>query len=74
MVNEDLEILLDTRYENGADFWATPDGRLGIEKPFSTLSALLILSELKVDKTHEALHGAANLVLQAISSQGRKTK
>lgn len=71
MVNEDLEILLDTRYENGADFWATPDGRLGIEKPFSTLSALLILSELKVDKTHEALHGAANLVLQAIREDGR---
>ena len=71
MVKEDLEMLLDTRYDNGADFWATPDGRLGIEKPFSTLSALLIMSELKVKKSHEALHGAAELVLQSIRDDGR---
>lgn len=71
MVNEDFEKLLETRFDNGADFWATPDGRLGIEKPFSTLSALLIMSELKVDKSHEALQGAAELVLQAIRDDGR---
>lgn len=71
MDKEDLEKLLDTRFDNGADFWATPDGRLGIEEPFSTLSALLIMSELKVDKSHEALQGAAELVLQAIRDDGR---
>jgi len=71
MVKEDLEMLLDTRFDNGADFWATPDGRLGIEKPFSTLSALLIMCELKVDKSHEALYGAAELVLQTIREDGR---
>lgn len=71
MVKEDFEILLESRYDNGADFWATPDGRLSIEKPFSTLSALLIMSELKVDQAHEALRGAAELVLQAIREDGR---
>ncbi|MGB4587767.1 MAG: prenyltransferase [Clostridiaceae bacterium] len=71
MEKEDFEKLLSTRYENGADFWATPDGKLGIEKPFSTLSALLIMSELKVDKSHEALQGAIELVLQSIRDDGR---
>ncbi|SCP96927.1 prenyltransferase/squalene oxidase repeat-containing protein [Anaerobium acetethylicum] len=71
MYETDLEKILATRHDNGADFWATPDGRIGIEKPISTLTALLIMSELKVDKSHEALQGAAELVLQAIRDDGR---
>ena len=67
----DIDKILATRYDNGADFWATPDGRIGIEKPISTLTALLIMSELKVKKSHEALQGAAELVLHAISADGR---
>lgn len=68
---DDLDRLLSTRYDNGADFWATPDGRLGIEKPISTLTALMVMSELKVDRAHEALQGAVKLVLQAIKEDGR---
>ena len=34
--------------------WATADGRLGIEKPISTLTALLIMSDPKTDQSHEA--------------------
>lgn len=71
MEKTDLHKLLATRYDNGADFWATPDGRLGIEKPISTLTALLIMSDLKVYKTHEALQGAAELIFSAIEADGR---
>lgn len=71
MNNSDLGQILATRYANGADFWATPDGRLGIEKPISTLTALLVMSDLKVQKSHEALQGAAELVLRAIRDDGR---
>jgi len=53
MYKTDMDKILATRYDNGADFWATPDGRIGIEKPLSTLTALLIMSELKVQKSHE---------------------
>lgn len=67
----DLAQILATRHDNGADFWATPDGRLGIEKPISTLTALMILSELNVSKNHEALQGAAELVLAGIKDDGR---
>lgn len=68
---DDLDKLLSSRYDNGSDFWATPDGRLGIEKPISTLTALMVMSELNVDRAHEALQGAVKLVLQAIEEDGR---
>ena len=67
----DLAQILATRHDNGADFWATPDGRLGIEKPISTLTAMMIMSELEVPRDHEALQGAADLVLAAFRDDGR---
>ncbi|HAZ05259.1 MAG TPA: prenyltransferase [Acetobacterium sp.] len=67
----DFGQILATRHDNGADFWATPDGRLGIEKPISTLTALMIISELNLPRDHEALQGAAELVLKAIRADGR---
>ena len=67
----DLAQILATRHDNGADFWATADGRLGIEKPISTLTALMIISELAVSRDHEALQGAAELVLAAFRDDGR---
>jgi hypothetical protein len=69
--SEDFDQILAMRYDNGGDFWATPDGRIGIEKPMSTLTALMIMSELKVPKSHEALRGAADLVLNACGKDGR---
>jgi hypothetical protein len=71
MYRADLNMILATRHDNGADFWATPDGRIGIEGPISTLTALLVMSELKVPQSHEALRGAADLVLKACGEDGR---
>jgi hypothetical protein len=71
MYEEDLKKILATRHDNGADFWATPDGKIGINKPISTLTALLIMSELGVPRTHEALNGAAELILNACRDDGR---
>lgn len=71
MFEADLEQILSTRYDNGSDFWATQDGRIGIEKPISTLTAMFVMSELKVPKSHEALNGAAQLVLDAVREDGR---
>ena len=71
MYKADLDKILATRHDNGADFWATEDGRIGIERPISTLTALLIMSDLKVPKSHEALQGSCELVLRAIRDDGR---
>ena len=68
---EDLEQVLATRHDNGADYWATADGRIGVGGPFSTLESLLILSELRMPKSHEAVKGAAKVVLEACTEDGR---
>lgn len=67
----DLEKLLSTRYDNGADYWTTLDGRIGVGGPFSTIESLLILSELEVDRKHEALVGAAQKVIDSVQDSGR---
>jgi hypothetical protein len=69
--NCQFEKLLSVRYSNGSDFWAAPDGKLGIDKPISTLTAMLVMSELRIPKEHEALSGAAELVIRAVKSDGR---
>jgi hypothetical protein len=67
----DVEAVLARRRGNGGDYWATADGRLAVGAPFSTLSSLLILHELHVGRTHEAVRGALQLVLQAWREDGR---
>ena len=71
MYESDLEKLLVSRHDNGADYWATPDGKLTLERPISTLTALFVMSELGVPASHEALVGAAELVLNACGKDGR---
>jgi hypothetical protein len=67
----DIDAILARRHDNGADFWATPDGRLAVGDPFSTLTSLMVLHELKVPRTHEAVHGALELVRGAWRADGR---
>jgi hypothetical protein len=67
----DVEAVLARRHDNGADFWASADGRLAVGEPFSTLTSLLVLHELKVARTHEAVRGALELVLGAQRHDGR---
>ncbi|MDP6633983.1 MAG: prenyltransferase [Phycisphaerae bacterium] len=67
----DVEAVLARRYDNGADYWASADGRLGVGDPFSTLTSLLILHELKVARSHEAIRGALQLIREARRDDGR---
>ncbi len=68
---EDVDAVLARRHDNGGDFWASEDRRLGKGGPFSTLESLLILSELGVARSHEAVRGAADLLLGACREDGR---
>lgn len=67
----DVEAILARRYDNGGDYWASADGRLGVGDPFSTITSLLVLHELKVARTHEAVQGALRLILGAWRDDGR---
>ena len=67
----DVDVVLARRHDNGADFWASTDGRLSVGEPFSTLTSLLVLHELKVARTHEAVRGALELICGAQRDDGR---
>ena len=68
---EDLEALLARRHDQGADHWATPDGRWGKGSPFSTYDCMLSLVELGVPRSDPVLRGAAEVVLGLWEEDGR---
>lgn len=67
----DIEAVLAKRTANGPDYWATGDGRLAVGEPFSTITSLVILHELSVPGTHEAVRGALDLCLGTWRDDGR---
>ncbi|MEN8374798.1 MAG: prenyltransferase [Gemmatimonadota bacterium] len=67
----DVEAILARRHDNGGDFWATPDGRVYVGNPYSTISSLLMLHELDVSVDHEAVRGALDAVLARWREDGR---
>lgn len=67
----DAKAILAKRRHNGGDYWATPDGRLYVGSPFSTLSSLLMLYELGVPAKHEAVSGGLELTLEACRDDGK---
>ena len=70
-MKSDIERILAQRHANGADFWTTEDGRVGVGEPFSTISALLMLCELGVDASHEAVAGGLEALLSNWREDGR---
>lgn len=67
----DVRKVLSHRHDNGADFWATPDDRIYVGNPFSTIGSLCILHELGVPPEHEAVAGGLELILAACRDDGR---
>jgi hypothetical protein len=67
----DVEAVLATQNHNGGDYWASADGRIGVGTPFSTLESPMILHELRVSRTHEAVKGALQLILDTWRDDGR---
>ena len=68
---DDVDAILDKRFDNGADFWATADGRWGVGSPFSTFDCALILTELGVRRSDPVLKGIAEQLLSAWRDDGR---
>ena len=67
----DIEEILNSRHDNGADYWATPDGRIYVGNPFSTIGALNLLHELELTNEHEAVRGGLDQILAACREDGR---
>lgn len=69
--SEDVSYILARNRDNGAEFWATPDGNLMKGGPFSTLEAAYVLTQLGLDAAHPMLEGAAALIWRAQRPDGR---
>ncbi len=67
----DAGAILSHRYDNGADFWTTPDKRLIKGSPFSTLESMMYLLELGVDPRDPVMKAATDLVFNAWQEDGR---
>lgn len=67
----DVEAILSHRYDNGADYWTTPDKRLIKGAPFSTLESALLLLELGMDKDEPLLKETADLIFSTWREDGR---
>ncbi|HEX3011192.1 MAG TPA: prenyltransferase [Syntrophomonadaceae bacterium] len=69
--SSDVEAILSHRYDNGADYWTTPDKRLIKGAPFSTLESVLFLLELGMEPTKPLLKETAELIFSAWREDGR---
>jgi len=67
----DIEAILAKRYDNGGDYWTTPDKRLIKGSPFNTLACAFLLSELGMDRTEPVLKETADLILSSWREDGR---
>ena len=67
----DIDYILSKSQDNGAEFWATPEGSLIKGVPFSTLEAAYNLATLGLPASHPMLTGAITLVWQTQRKDGR---
>lgn len=67
----DVKAIMSHRYDNGGDFWTTPDNRLLKGAPFSTLESVLFLLELGVEPTDPLLKKAVELMFSTWQDDGR---
>lgn len=68
---DDIQTILSHRHDNGADFWATPDGRIQKGSPFTTLECACLLAELGVSPAEPTLKETAALIFDHQRMDGR---
>jgi len=61
----DVEAILARRYDNGWDYWITPDRRLLKDSPFSTLQSAKLLLELGMEPSEPILKDVVELIFGA---------
>ncbi|MBP8640480.1 MAG: prenyltransferase [Oscillospiraceae bacterium] len=69
--SSDVEAIISHRYDNGADYWTTPDKRLIKGSPFSTLDSVMYLLELGISPSEALMKDAADLIFSTWREDGR---
>ena len=71
LYESDIQAILARRHDNGADLWATPDGKLQKGSPFTTLESAYLLRELGMEPSEPVLKDTAALIFSAQREDGR---
>ena len=66
----DYEAILSHRYDNGADYWTTPDKRLIKGSPFSTFESVHYLLELGMESDNPLFIECAELIFSTWRDDG----
>lgn len=66
----DVEEILSHRYDNGADYWVTPDRKLIKGSPFSILDSVHYLLELGMEPDEPLLKECADLIFESWQKDG----
>jgi hypothetical protein len=66
----DVDAILSHRYDNGADFWTTPDKRLIKGAPFSMLECISYLLELGMEPSDPLMKECAELIFSTWREDG----
>ena len=67
----DVDIILLHRHDLGADYWTSPDKRLGKGSPFSCIDSAHMLLELGMEVTDPILMEVAELLFSVWQTDGR---
>jgi len=67
----DIDTILSHRHDLGADYWTTPDKRLGKGSPFSCMDSAHMLLELGMEATDPILIAVAELFFSVWKPDGR---
>jgi len=67
----DVDIILSRRHDLGADYWTTPDKRLGKGSPFSIFDCTHMLLELGIEPSDPVMLGVAELIFSVWRQDGR---
>jgi len=67
----DIDLILSHRHDLGADYWTTPDKRLGKGSPFSAYDSALMLLELGIEPADPILKEVARLFFSVWREDGR---
>lgn len=68
---QDIKKILEERYSNGWDYWATEDHRLLKGSPFTTLDSPIYLLELGMPNDCDILINVGDLILSKLQRDGR---
>jgi hypothetical protein len=67
----DIKAILAKRYDNGGDYWTTPDKRLNKGSPFNTLNCAYMLQDLGMAPSEPVLRETGELILSTWREDGR---